>query len=116
VGRHHLIWRGEIYNVDLGHPVGHEPAFVRPAVVVSADVLNNSAGDLVVVAPVGSTFYGLRSHIALQPGTSGLDHRSYARCDQIRVISTMRIHSRRGTARVDEVHAIDQALRFILDL
>ena len=39
-----------VYNVDLGHPVGHEPAFVRPAIVVSADVLNNSAGDLVVVS------------------------------------------------------------------
>jgi mRNA interferase MazF len=116
VGLDRLIWRGEIYDVDLGHPVGHEPAFIRPAVVVSTDVLNNGVGDLVVVVPVGSAAYGLRSHVELEPGGSGLDHVSFARCDQIRVISTRRLVGRRGIATVDEVRAIDQALRFILDL
>jgi mRNA interferase MazF len=87
VGLDRLIWRGEVYDVDLGHPIGHEPAFTGPAIVVSADVLNNGAGDLVVIMPVGSA-----------------------------VISTERIVARRGMAAVDEVHAIDQALRFILDL
>ena len=116
VGLDRLIWRGEIYDVDLGHPIGHEPAFTRPGIVVSADVLNNGAGDLVVIVPVGSTSYGLRSHVELEQGKSGLDHPSYARCDQIRVISTERIVARRGMASVDEVHAVDQALRFLLDL
>ena len=111
-----MIWRGEIYDVDLGHPIGHEPAFTRPAIVVSADVLNSGAGDLVVIVPVGSTSYSLRSHVEVDRGESGLDHPSYARCDQIRVISTERIVAKRGVAAVDEVHAIDQALRFILDL
>lgn len=116
VGLDQLIWRGEIYDVDLGSPVGHEPAFVRPAIVVSADVVNNSAGGLVVVVPIGSTSYGLRSHVDLVPGGSGLEHSSFARCDQITVISTERIVSRRGMAGIEEVDAIDQALRFILDL
>lgn len=111
-----MILRGEIYDVDLGQPIGHEPAFNRPAVVVSADVLNNGVGNLVVIVPVGSTSYGLRSHVEIEPGRSGLEHPSYARCDQIRVISTERIATKRGAAAPDEVHAIDQALRFILDL
>jgi len=111
-----LIWRGEIYDIDLGRPVGHEPAFIRPAVVVSTDVVNNNPGELVIVVPVGSTFYGLRSHIELELGRSGLDHLSYAHCDQIRVVSTNRLIARRGIADLDEVLAIDQALRFILDL
>ena len=116
MGLDQLIWRGEVYDVDLGHPIGHEPAFIRPAIVVSADVLNNSAGDLVVVVPVGSTAYGLRNHVDVEPGSSGLDHPSYARCDQIRVISTKRIATRRGMVTIEELHSIDQALRFILDL
>ncbi len=98
------------------HPIGHEPAFTRPAIVVSADFLNNGAGNLVVIVPVGSTSYGWRTHFEIERGESGLDHRSYARCDQIRVISAERIVARREAASVDEVHAIDQALRFILDL
>ncbi len=116
MGRDQLIWRGEIYDVDLGHPIGHEPAFLRPVVVVSADIFNNSAGELIVVVPVGSTSYGLRSHVEIEPGGTGLDHSSYARCDQIRVISTEGIVARKGMAAVDEIHAIDDALRFILDL
>ncbi len=116
MGRHRLIWRGEIYDIDLGHPVGREPAFTRPAVVVSADLLNNGPGDLVVVVPIGSTFYGLRSHVEIAPGPSGLDHLSYARCDQIHVISTRRVSTRRGAASIGEVVALEHGLRFILDL
>jgi len=111
-----LIWRGEIYSVDLGQPVGHEPAFRRPAVVVSVDILNNGPGGLVVVVPITTTGYGLRSHIELEPAASGLHHTSYARCDQLRVVSVGRLSSRQGMISPDEMQAIDQALRFVLDL
>ena len=111
-----MIWRGETYAVDLGQPVGHEPAFRRPGVVVSVDLLNNGAGGLVVVVPVTTTGYGLRSHVELEPGGSGLDHTSYARCDQLRVVSVQRMSSRWGTVGPDDMLAIDQALRFVLDL
>ncbi len=111
-----LIWRGEVYGVDLGRPVGHEPGFVWPAVVVSGNILNNGPGGLVVVVPVTSTAYGFRSHIELETGASGLGHTSYARCDQLRVISTARLASRRGAVGSDELRAIDRALRCVLDL
>ncbi len=116
MGRTGLIWRGEVYNVDLGQPVGHEPGFARPAVVVSVDILNNGAGGLLIVVPIASAAYGLRSHIEVEPGTSGLDHTSYARCDQLRVVSTGRLSSRLGTIGPEELRRIEQAVRFVLDL
>ena len=102
--------------MDLGQPVGHEPAYLRPAVVVSVDLVNNGPGELVVVVPVSSVAHGLRSHVELDPATSGLDHTSYARCDQLRDISTHRLSSRRGMVAPDQLRFIDQALRFVLDL
>jgi mRNA interferase MazF len=45
-----------------------------------------------------------------------LDHTSYARCDQLRVISVARLASRRGMIGPDQLRSIDQALRFVLDL
>lgn len=111
-----MIWRGEVYEVDLGQPIGHEPAFRRPAVVVSVDILNNSPGQLVMVVPVTSAAYGLRSHVELEPGSSGLDHTSYARCDQLRAVSTARVSTRLGMVAPDQMSAIDRALRFVLDL
>jgi mRNA interferase MazF len=114
-----VIWRGEVYQVDLGRPVGHEPAFLRPAIVVSSDLVNNGPGEpgeLVVVVPVTSTDYGLRSHVEIAVGTSGLERPSYARCDHIKVVSTARIRHRLGHVAPDELRTIERALRFILDL
>jgi mRNA interferase MazF len=116
VGRPGLIWRGEVYYVDLGQPLGHEPAFRRPAVVVSVDILNNGPGGLVVVVPITTAGYGLRSHVELESESSGVDHTSYARCDQLRVVSVERLSSRQRMIGPDQMRAIDQALRFVLDL
>ena len=116
MGRPGLIWRGEVYYVDLGQPVGHEPAFRRPAVVVSVDILNNGLGGLVVVVPITTTRYGLRSHVELEPEGSGLGHVSYARCDQLRVVSVERLSSRQSMIGPEQIRAIDRALRFVLDL
>lgn len=116
MGRTGLIWRGEVYYVDLGQPVGHEPVFRRPGVVVSVDILNNGSGGLVVVVPVTTVGYGLRSHVEMQPEDSGLDHPSYARCDQLRVVSVERLSTRQGMVGPEQMRAIDQALRFVLDL
>lgn len=111
-----MIWRGEVYDVDLGQPVGHEPAFRRPAVVVSVDIMNNNPGQLVMVVPITSASYGLRSHVEVEPGASGLSHTSYARCDQLRVIPTERLSTHLGMIAPDQMRAIDQALRFVLVL
>lgn len=111
-----MIWRGEVYYVDLGRPIGHEPAFRRPAVVVSVDILNNGSGGLVVIVPITTRGYGLRSHVELEPKHSGLEHTSYARCDQLRVVSVERLNSRQGMVGPGTMQKIDQSLRFVLDL
>lgn len=116
MGHARVIWRGEIYAVDLGQPIGHEPAFRRPAVVVSVDIVNNGPGDLIIAVPVTTVGYGLRSHVELEPEATGLDHLSYARCDQVRVVSTRRLIDRHGAVAPGGMHDIDRALRFILDL
>ena len=56
------------------------------------------------------------SHIEVEPGTSGLDHTSYARCDQLRVVSTEPLFASLGKMAPDQMRNIDQALRFVIDL
>lgn len=111
-----LIWRGAVHDVDLGQPTGHEPAFRRPAVVVSADLVNNGPGGMVAVVPVSTNAYGLRSHVELQPEPSGLDRPSWAHCDQLRVVSSARLVGHRGVVSAAELHAIERALRSVLEL
>ena len=83
---------------------------------MSVGAVTTPHGDLVVVVPVTSTDYGLRSHVEIRAGVTGLEHVSYARRDHIRVVSTARIRSRRGQVPPEELRAIERALRFILDL
>jgi mRNA interferase MazF len=111
-----VILRGEIYHVDLGIPIGHEPSSVRPGVVVSADLISNGPGGLLGIVPITSTRYGLRSHVELDEGVTGLDHVSFARCDQLRMISVLRVATRLGYVPIERMSEIDRALRFIFDL
>nr|WP_243858713.1 type II toxin-antitoxin system PemK/MazF family toxin [Mycobacterium sp. DL440] len=83
---------------------------------MSVDILNNGPGGLVVVVPITTVGYGLRSHVELEPENSGLDHTSYVRCDQLRVVSVERLSSRQGVISPEQMQAIDQVVRFVLDV
>jgi mRNA interferase MazF len=105
-----------VWLVDFGDPVGHEQAGRRPAVVVSADPLNASRAGVVVVVPTTTAVRGLPSHIEIDPGESGLDEVSYAKCEDIKSISDERLIARLGVASDDAMFQIARALRFLLDL
>jgi mRNA interferase MazF len=107
--------RGEIWLVDFGEPVGREQAGRRPAVVVSADRLNESAAGVVIVVPCTTTYRGLPSHVELDPETSGLDAVSYAKCEDVKSVSDRRLLTRFGMANDEAFFAITRALQFLLD-
>jgi len=72
--------RGEIYLVRLpGQPKDTKP---RPALIVSLDVRNRLANDVVVV-PISTTLRTSPTHVELPEGEAGLDQTSMAKCEQI---------------------------------
>lgn len=102
--------------VDFRDPVGREQAGPRPAVVVSADPLNESRAGVVIVVPCTASHRGLPSHVEIEPGPSGLDEVSYAKCEDVKSISEQRLVARLGTVGVDIQFEIGRVLRFLLDL
>lgn len=106
--------RGEIWIVDLGHPVGHESADQRPALVVSDDPSNRHG--LVVVCPIGSARRDYPSRIEVDPGRSGLDHPSFAQGEQVRTISARRLVARLGNADITVMIEVERVLRLLLRL
>ncbi len=107
--------RGEIWLVDFGVPVGREQAGRRPAVIVSADPLNDSRAGVVIVVPCTTTRRGLPSHIELDPQSPGLDDITYAKCEDIKSISDERLIARLGEAPLDLLFDITRSLRCLLD-
>ncbi len=108
--------KGEVWLVDFGDPVGREQSGRRPAVVVSADQMNESRAGVVIVVPTTTTHRGLPSHIEIEPDSSGLDEVSYAKCEDVKSISEQRLIARLGTVSDAVRFDIGRALRFLLDI
>ncbi|MDP2968725.1 MAG: type II toxin-antitoxin system PemK/MazF family toxin [Deltaproteobacteria bacterium] len=72
--------RGEIYLVNLpGHPSDTKDL---PALVVSLDVRNRLANDVIVV-PLSTTLRLAPTHVELPAGEGGLKEISMAKCEQV---------------------------------
>lgn len=84
--------------------------------IVSADPLNESRAGVVIAVPITTAHRGLPSHIEIDPGDSGLDEISYAKCEDVKSISGQRLIVRLGAAEDEVVFQIARALRFLLDL
>lgn len=108
--------RGEVWLVDFGDPVGREQAGRRPALIVSADALNEGPAGLVVVVPITTARRGLPSHIEIEPGDSGLDETSYAKCEDIKSISDRRLVARLGATEPGVMFDVGRVLTYLLDL
>jgi mRNA interferase MazF len=108
--------KGEVWLVDFGDPVGREQSGRRPAVVVSADPLNESRAGVVIVVPTTTTLRGLPSHVEIEPNGSALDEVSYAKCEDVKSVSDQRLIGRLGVVNDEVAFRIGRALRFLLDL
>ena len=108
--------RGEVWLVDFGEPVGREQSGRRPAVVVSADPLNESRAGVVIVVPMTTARRGLPSHVEIEPGGSGLDDPSCAKCEDVKSVSEQRLIAPLGAVTDTVTFDIGQALRFLLDI
>ena len=73
------------------------------------DVLSRSGYD------IGSALL-LASHIEIEPGRSGLDEVSYAKCEDVKSVSDQRLVTRLGSVVDETLFAIARALRFLLEL
>jgi mRNA interferase MazF len=108
--------RGDVWLIDFGDPVGREQAGMRPAVVVSADLLNEGPAGVVIVVPLTTAARGLPSHIEISSGHSGLDEVSYAKCEDVKSVSEQRLVNRLGAIDPALLFEIGRVLRFLLDV
>jgi mRNA interferase MazF len=103
--------RGQVWNGDLGNPIGHEQAHVRPLLVVSGDRF--SATELVTVLPITTARRPYPTRVELD---GILDEVCYVQVEQIRTISTNRlINYLAEVGPVDMAH-VEDVLTLLLEL
>ena len=113
--------RGEIRLVNLDPAISYEANKVRPAIVVSNDVLNNATRALdrgvVTVVPITSNILRVYPfQIRLPRKTTGLSADSKAQVEQIRAVAISRIGKRVGRLTVDLEEDLNVALKLHLAL
>lgn len=106
--------RGEVWLADLGEPIGHEAAFLRPVLVVSDDPANRHG--LATICPIGSAKRDYPTRIEIVEGTSGLHQTSYVQGEQVRTISANRLVHTLGRADVLVMRDVERVLRLLLRL
>jgi len=107
--------RGEVWRVDFEPVRGHEQGRSRPALIISNDLLNQSAAAMVTVVPITTRQRKLRSYLPLTPPDGGLSQTSYVICDQVRTISKERLGKRYGFLSRAALAEVESRLKFLLD-
>ena len=113
--------RGDIHSVDLDPARGSEASKRRPAVIVSNDAANSTAGRLgrgvITVVPMTSNVERVYPFQVLLPAAeTGLDRDSKAQAEQVRSIAVERIGDKLGVVSNATMLDIDEALRLHLGL
>ncbi len=101
--------RGEIYLVRLpGHPRDRK---ARPALVVSLDIRNQLANDVMIV-PLTTILRPAPTHVQLERGEGGLDHPSMAKCEQLTTLDKQFLLRGpfAGTVREATMTAVERAI------
>ncbi len=73
-----MLQQGDLYWIDLGEPIGSEPGYLRPHVVVQNDVMNRTRINSVMLCPLSTNLRraGDRGNVVLEPGEGGLAQQS----------------------------------------
>lgn len=103
--------RGQIFNGDLGNPIGHEQAHIRPLLVISGDRF--SATGLVTVLPITTANRPYPTRVELD---DTLDEVCYVQVEQIRTISTTRLINYLAEVGPVEMARVEQTLALFLEL
>jgi mRNA interferase MazF len=90
-----LINRGDIWLINLDPTLGHEQSGIRPALIISDDLLNQSLAELVIVLPITSKNKGISSHVEIH--SDFLPTISYITTEDIRSVSVERLIKRIGS-------------------
>jgi mRNA interferase MazF len=111
-----LPGKGEVWLVNLNPACGHEQRGRRPALIVSNDQFNNGPAGLVVVVPMTSTRRRIPLHVEIEPPEGGVRETSFAKCEDVRSISTERLEELWGRVSPQTLQLVADRLRILLDL
>ena len=112
-----MIHQAEIWWADLGDPMGSNPGFRRPVVVVQSDAMNHSRIGTVVCVPLTSNlkWADAPGNVRLTGAETGLDRDCVANVSVITAIDKGQLMNRAGNVTRRKLDLILAGIDILLD-
>lgn len=111
-----VVSRGDVVWASLSDPVGSEPGFRRPVVVVQGDAFNASRLGTVVVVPLTSNlrWAAAPGNVPFTADRTGLPKDSVANVSQIVAVDRSILSDRAGHLGEDDIALILSGIDLVL--
>jgi mRNA interferase MazF len=111
-----VIGHREVWWADLGEPLGSEPGFRRPVIVVQGDSFNRSRISTVVCVPLTSNmrWAGAPGNVPLAADVTGLPKDSVANVSQLVTLDKTSLTERAGTVPDAKIELILAGIDIVL--
>lgn len=112
------MYRGEIWWASLPDPIGSEPGYRRPVLIIQDDTFNQSRISTIIVAIITSNTRLAESpgNVLLPSQATGLPKDSVANVSQILTVDKSFLVERVGVIPESLQEEIDEGLRAVLYL
>lgn len=110
--------RLEIWWIDFGDPIGSEPAYRRPAIVVSSNRFNDSRINTVIVCAITSNLRLAKApgNMEITAGEAELPKDCVINVSQILVVDRQRLESKIGQLPTWRSAQLEAGLKLVLGL
>jgi len=117
-GDYPVIFRGEIWWADLPEPVGSEPGFRRPVLIMQINRFNRSrlATVLAVSVTTNLALSDLPGNVKIPAPTAGLTEDSVVNITQVITVDRDFLEFRLGTLPEEFMRRVEDGLRLIQGL
>ena len=112
------MYRGEIWWATLPEPIGSEPGYRRPVLIVQNDGFNRSSIQTVIVVVITSNIELAEApgNVLLSKKATGLPRDSVANVSQVITLDKSFLTERVGSLSEDLQEEVDEGLRLVMYL
>lgn len=112
-----VIRQGDLYWLDLGEPVGSEPGFRHPHVVIQNDLFNLSGIETVTVCGITSNLKRAKSpgNILLDAGEANLPRRSVVNVTQIYTVDKSELVEKLGSLSPERLRQVIDGIQAFVE-
>jgi mRNA interferase MazF len=113
-----VIRRGEIWWASLPEPVGSEPGYRRPVLVVQTNEFNEGRLHTVIVLTITSNLRlaGAPGNVLVHRRDTGLAKESVINVSQTATVNKTRLTQRIGILPTPVMHEVEAGMRLVLGL